>query len=112
YEAFSLGGTNSVRGYEEGDLGSGRSFVQATAEYRFPLFTQFLGGTLFVDVASDLGSGDSVLGNPAGVRDKPGSGFGYGVGVRVNTPLGALRLDYGFNDQGDSRIHFGLGERF
>ncbi|MEO0756726.1 MAG: BamA/TamA family outer membrane protein [Cyanobacteria bacterium J06648_16] len=112
YEAFSLGGTNSVRGYEEGDLGSGRSFVQATAEYRFPLFTQFLGGTLFVDVASDLGSGDSVLGNPAGVRDKPGSGFGYGVGIRVNTPLGALRLDYGFNDQGDSRIHFGLGERF
>ena len=112
YEAFSLGGTNSVRGYEEGDLGSGRSFVQATAEYRFPLFTSFLGGTVFVDAATDLGSGSSVLGDPAGVRGKPGSGFGYGVGVRVNTPLGALRLDYGFNDRGESRIHFGLGERF
>ncbi|MEO1590216.1 MAG: BamA/TamA family outer membrane protein [Cyanobacteria bacterium J06632_22] len=112
YEAFSLGGTNSVRGYEEGDLGSGRSFIQATAEYRFPLFTSFLGGTVFVDAATDLGSGSSVLGDPAGVRGKPGSGFGYGVGVRVNTPLGALRLDYGFNDRGDSRIHFGLGERF
>ncbi|MEO0455187.1 MAG: BamA/TamA family outer membrane protein [Cyanobacteria bacterium P01_A01_bin.114] len=112
YEAFSLGGTNSVRGFDEGELGSGRSFVQATAEYRFPLFTTFLGGALFLDYATDLGSGDTVPGNPAGVRDKPGSGFGYGAGVRIQTPLGQLRLDYGFNDQGDARFHFGFGERF
>ncbi|MGD1857296.1 MAG: BamA/TamA family outer membrane protein [Leptolyngbyaceae cyanobacterium] len=112
YEAFSLGGTNSVRGYDEGDLGSGRSYVQATAEYRFPLFTSFLGGALFVDYGSDLGSGSSVPGDPAIVRGKPGDGFGYGAGVRVQTPLGALRLDYGFGDDGDGRIHFGIGERF
>ncbi|MBE9076303.1 BamA/TamA family outer membrane protein [Romeria aff. gracilis LEGE 07310] len=112
YEAFSLGGVNSVRGYDEGEVGSGRSFLQATAEYRFPLFTSFLGGALFLDAATDLGTGSSVPGNPAGVRDKPGSGFGYGVGLRVQTPLGALRLDYGLNDQGDSQIHFGFGERF
>ena len=111
YEAFSLGGSNSVRGYEEGDLGSGRNFIQATAEYRFPLIS-VVGGALFVDFASDLGSGDNVPGNPAGVRDKPGNGFGYGVGVRVQSPLGPIRVDYGFNDQGDSRIHFGIGERF
>jgi outer membrane protein insertion porin family len=112
YEAFSLGGTNSVRGYEEGDLGSGRSYVLATAEYRFPLFTSFLGGALFLDFGSDLGSGSSVLGDPAGIRGKDGTGFGYGAGLRVQTPLGNLRLDYGFNDDGDSRIHFGFGERF
>ncbi|MBE9069119.1 BamA/TamA family outer membrane protein [Leptolyngbya cf. ectocarpi LEGE 11479] len=112
YEAFSLGGTNSVRGYDEGDLGSGRSFVQATAEYRFPLFTSFLGGALFVDYGSDLGSGGDVPGDPAIIRGKPGDGFGYGAGVRVQTPLGALRLDYGFGDDGDGRIHFGIGERF
>ncbi|MEM1255114.1 MAG: BamA/TamA family outer membrane protein [Cyanobacteria bacterium P01_H01_bin.21] len=112
YEAFSLGGTNSVRGFDEGDLGSGRSFVQATAEYRFPLFTSFLGGALFVDYGSDLGTGSDVPGDPALIRDKPGDGFGYGAGVRVQTPLGALRLDYGFGDGGDGRIHFGIGERF
>jgi outer membrane protein insertion porin family len=112
YEAFSLGGTNSVRGYDEGELGSGRSFVQATAEYRFPLFTSFLGGALFVDYGSDLGSGTDVPGNPAEIRGKPGDGFGYGAGIRVQTPLGALRLDYGFGDDGDGRIHFGIGERF
>jgi outer membrane protein insertion porin family len=77
YEAFSLGGTNSVRGFEEGDLGSGRSYVQATAEYRFPIFSS-VGGALFVDVGSDLGTGDNVPGNPAGLLDKPGSGVGYG----------------------------------
>ncbi|MEM7792841.1 MAG: BamA/TamA family outer membrane protein [Cyanobacteria bacterium P01_C01_bin.118] len=112
YEAFSLGGTNSVRGFDEGDVGSGRSFVQATAEYRFPLFTSFLGGALFVDYASDLGSGTDVPGDPAEIRGKPGDGFGYGAGIRVQTPLGALRLDYGFGDDGDGRIHFGIGERF
>ena len=111
YEAFSLGGSNSVRGYDEGDLGSGRSFIQATAEYRFPLFS-VVGGALFVDAATDLGSGSSVPGDPAGVRGKPGNGFGYGLGVRVQSPLGPIRVDYGINDQGSGRIHFGIGERF
>lgn len=111
YEAFALGGSNSVRGYDEGDLGSGRSFIQATAEYRFPIFS-IVGGALFLDFGTDLGSGSSVPGDPAGVRDKPGSGFGYGLGVRINSPLGPIRVDYGFNDDGDSRFHFGIGERF
>jgi len=111
YEAFSLGGSNSVRGYEEGALGSGRSYIQATVEYRFPIFA-VVGGALFLDAATDLGSGSSVLGDPAGVRGKPGSGFGYGLGVRIQTPLGPLRLDYGINDLGESRVHFGIGERF
>lgn len=111
YEAFSLGGVNSVRGYDEGDLGSGRSFLQATVEYRFPVFS-IISGALFVDAATDFGSGDNVPGNPAGVRGKPGSGVGYGLGLRVQSPLGPIRIDYGFNDQGDSRLHFGIGERF
>ncbi|NEQ19111.1 MAG: BamA/TamA family outer membrane protein [Microcoleus sp. SIO2G3] len=111
YEAFSLGGANSVRGYEEGDVGAGRSFIQATAEYRFPILS-FVGGALFVDFASDLGSGRDVIGDPAGVRGKPGSGFGYGLGVRIQSPIGPIRLDYGFNDEGDNRIQFGIGERF
>jgi outer membrane protein insertion porin family len=111
YEAFALGGVNSVRGFNEGDLGTGRSFVQATAEYRFPIFS-VVGGALFVDVASDLGTGENVPGNPAGQLDKPGSGFGYGIGLRVQSPLGPLRIDYGFNSEGDNRLHFGIGERF
>ncbi|MGK7888305.1 MAG: BamA/TamA family outer membrane protein, partial [Leptolyngbyaceae cyanobacterium] len=111
YEAFSLGGTDSVRGYDAGELGSGRSFLQATAEYRFPVFS-IVGGALFVDFGTDLGTAAEVPGAPADVRDKPGTGFGYGLGVRVQSPLGQIRVDYGLNDDGDGRIHFGIGERF
>lgn len=111
YEAFSTGGTNSVRGYNEGEVGSSRSYALASLEYRFPVFN-IIGGALFVDAASDLGTGRSVPGDPAGLRGKPGSGFGYGVGIRVQSPVGAIRIDYGLNDRGDNRIHFGIGERF
>ncbi|MEA5564630.1 outer membrane protein assembly factor [Anabaena sp. UHCC 0399] len=111
YETFNLGGSNSVRGYDAGDVGNGRSYVLASAEYRFSVLP-ILGGVLFADFASDLGSGDTVLGDPAGVRGKPGSGFGYGAGVRVDSPLGLIRADYGVSDQGESRIHLGIGQRF
>ena len=111
YEAFSLGGTDSVRGYKDGDLGSGRSFVTFSAEYRFPLFS-ILGGALFFDAGSDLGTAGNVPGNPAGIRDKPGSGFGYGAGLRIQSPIGQIRIDYAINDQGDNQIHFGIGQRF
>ncbi|GAB4342452.1 MAG: BamA/TamA family outer membrane protein [Cyanophyceae cyanobacterium] len=116
YEAFPIGGTNTVRGYGEGEMGSGRYYVVGTVEYRFPILQITenipLGGVLFVDVGSDLGSGSDVPGDPAGIRRKPGSGIGFGVGVRARTPFGPLRLDYGVTDDGDSRIHFGIGERF
>lgn len=111
YEAFNLGGVNSVRGYDLGDVGSGRSYVLASAEYRFPIF-KIVGGTVFADFASDLGSGDTVLGEPAPVRGKPGTGFGYGVGVRLDSPIGIIRADLGINDQGESQLQFGLGHRF
>ncbi len=116
YEAFAIGGTNSVRGYGEGEVGSGRYYVQGTAEYRFPVITINesipIGGVLLVDIGSDLGSASLVPGDPAGARRKPGTGIGVGIGVRARTPFGPIRLDYGFNDEGDTRLHFGIGERF
>jgi outer membrane protein insertion porin family len=107
YEAFSLGGSNSVRGYEEGALGTGRSYVQASLEYRFPVFS-VVSGALFFDLGSDLGSTT----RSAEILNKSGTGYGYGLGVRVQSPLGPIRVDYGINDDGDSRINFGIGERF
>jgi outer membrane protein insertion porin family len=107
YEAFTLGGSNSVRGYEEGALGSSRSFAQASVEYRFPVFS-VVSGALFFDVGTDFGS-ETRAGE---LLDKNGTGYGYGIGVRVQSPLGPIRVDYGINDEGDSRINFGIGERF
>ena len=107
YEAFTLGGSNSVRGYEEGALTTGRSYLQASVEYRFPVFS-VVSGALFFDVGSDLGTTTTA----AEVLNKNGSGYGYGLGIRVQSPLGPIRIDYGINDDGDSRINFGIGERF
>ena len=111
YEAFILGGSNSVRGFGDGEVGSGKSFFQATAEYRFPIF-RIVGGALFFDYGTTLGSDDNVPGQPSVVRDLPGSGFGYGLGVRVQSPLGPIRVDYAINDDGGNQIQFGIGEKF
>nr|DAD29823.1 TPA_asm: hypothetical protein HUJ06_031291 [Nelumbo nucifera] len=42
---------------------------------------------------------------------KPGSGNGYGFGIRVDSPLGPLRLEYAFNDSQEKRFHFGVDRR-
>jgi outer membrane protein insertion porin family len=111
YEAFILGGSNSVRGFGDGEVGSGKSFFQATAEYRFPIF-KILGGALFFDYGSALGSESDVPGNPSAKRDLPGSGYGYGIGARVQSPVGTIRVDYAISDEGDNQIQFGIGEKF
>ncbi|KAI4386261.1 hypothetical protein MLD38_004207 [Melastoma candidum] len=110
HEAFAIGGTNSVRGYEEGAVGSGRSYVVGSGEVSFPVYGS-VDGAVFADYGSDLGSGPSVPGDPAGARLKPGSGYGYGFGIRVDSPLGPLRLEYAFNDRRAGRFHFGVGHR-
>ncbi|MFS8901842.1 BamA/TamA family outer membrane protein [Synechococcus sp. H60.2] len=113
YDAFPIGGGSSVRGFFEGGVGSGRSFATATAELRFPLFDP-VGAVVFADYGTDLGSGAAVIGNPAAVRNKPGSGLGLGAGIRIQSPLGPLRIDYaiGQGEAGQAQLHFGIGEKF
>ena len=38
--------------------------------------------------------------------------YGYGFGIRVITPIGPLRLDYGFNGENGHELHFGMGSTF
>ncbi|MGP0127906.1 MAG: BamA/TamA family outer membrane protein [cyanobacterium endosymbiont of Rhopalodia musculus] len=111
YEAFVIGGSNSVRGYDEGELGNGRSYFQATAEYRFPVIPA-VGAALFIDYGTTIKSQRSVRGFPGTIRGLPSDGYGYGLGVRIQSPVGPIRVDYGVNNEGDSRLHFGIGERF
>ncbi|AFZ45027.1 surface antigen (D15) [Halothece sp. PCC 7418] len=116
YEAFNLGGSSSVRGFAKGEVGSGKSFIQGSVELRLPLFTALksnFGVNLFMDYADDLGTADQIVGNPADVRDKPGSGFGYGLGLYGDTPIGFTRFELGFTDEGSSQFHFLVfGDRF
>lgn len=112
YEAFCLGGGNSVRGYYDCDLGVGKSFGEATIEYRFPIF-RIISGELFIDGGTAFGTQASVSGNPGGVLNKPGQGFSIGTGVIVNTPVGPLRLEVASQDlTGNWRFNLGVGWKF
>lgn len=111
YEAFILGGSNSVRGFGDGEVGSGRSSFLASVEYRFPVF-KIVGGALFFDYGTTLGSESGVPGQPSVLRGLPNSGYGYGAGIRVQSPLGPIRVDYAVNDDGGNEIQFGIGEKF
>ena len=112
YEAFCLGGSNSVRGYYDCDLGVGKSFGEATIEYRFPLFS-IISGELFVDGGTSFGSQANVSGNPGSLLLKPGQGFSVGTGLIVTTPVGPLRLEVASQDfTGDWRFNLGVGWKF
>ncbi|KAG8484914.1 hypothetical protein CXB51_021652 [Gossypium anomalum] len=108
HEAFAIGGTSSVRGYKEGAVGSGQSYVVGSSEVSLKMLGP-VEGVIFADYGHDLWSGPNVPGNPAGARNKRGSGYGYGIGIRLNSPLGLLRLEYAFNDRFAKRLHFAFG---
>ena len=112
YEAFCLGGSNSVRGWFDCDLAVGRSFGEATIEYRFPIFSIF-SGEVFIDAGTDFGSQANVPGKPGELLDKPGSGVSPGLGVIVTTPVGPLRLELASqNFTGEVRFNLGVGWKF
>ncbi|KGG00175.1 MULTISPECIES: BamA/TamA family outer membrane protein [Prochlorococcus] len=112
YESFCMGGTSSVRGWGSCDLAVSKSFVEGTAEYRFPVW-RMISGALFVDAGSDLGSQKDVPGKPGKLLQKSGSGYSLGGGVGVKTPIGPLRLDVASKDlSGDWRYTLGVGWKF
>ena len=112
YEAFCMGGSSSVRGWGSCDLSVSKSFVEATAEYRFPVW-RMISGALFADAGTDLGSQSDVPGKPGKLLQKSGSGFSLGGGVGVKTPIGPLRLDVASKDFGDDwRYTLGVGWKF
>lgn len=108
YEASPLGGTNSIRGYPEGGVGTARHYVEGTAELHIPLIGN-LQGTLFADYGTDIGSKGTIIGNPGNNTQKPGKGHGRGLGIRIDSPVGPLRLEWAWNDLGATRFHVGLG---
>jgi len=112
YEAFCLGGGNSVRGYYDCDLGVGKSVAEATIEYRFPIF-KIISGEFFVDGGTTFGTQADIPGNPGGLLGKSGQGFSFGTGVIVNTPVGPLRLEIATQDfTSSTRFNLGVGWKF
>ncbi|KAG5517217.1 hypothetical protein RHGRI_037841 [Rhododendron griersonianum] len=109
YQAFAIGGLGSVRGYGEGAVGSGRSFLVANSELTFPL-NQMLEGAIFLDCGTDFCSGRHVPGNPALRHGKPGNGIGLGYSLRFKSRVGHFQVDYAINAFQKGRVSFSFGK--
>lgn len=94
---FAVGGSDTLRGYED-DQFKGDKMVAASVEYRFPIVNK-VQGVVFSDVGKAW-------------EDKMGGlKLSAGVGVRVSTPIGPIRLDVAKGDEG-VRTHFSFGGQF
>ena len=104
-ELFYLGGATTLRGYDE-DWFSGPRRVYANLEYRF-----LVGPDSQIFVFTDLGA-VTLIETPS-VFDR--LRVGYGVGARLESKGGILRVNYGLA-AGDSllrgKIHVNLGASF
>lgn len=108
FEQFFVGGSDSLRGYSE-DRFWGKNMIALTAEYRHPIQKSF-NAIAFVDWGGAWGGYGSV--NTFTQSSTPRMHLGYGLGLSFRTPLGPIRIDYGFNENGGSRTHLLIGTSF
>ena len=112
FETFSVGGANTLRGYEE-DRFRGERFLLFNLEYRHPI-TNKLTAVVFTDVGDAYGGvyPTPVPGFSIAAEDQDFTAhWGVGAGIRVLTPIGPLRLDVGYGEEG-SQAHFNFGHTF
>lgn len=109
FEQFFVGGAESLRGYRE-DRFWGRHMFIGSAEFRVPLAKR-LKGVFFLDVGHAWGGRYSDVTIEGFRQSGLSPRLGIGLGIRVGTPLGPIRLDYGFGSEG-GRTHFSIGNVF
>jgi outer membrane protein insertion porin family len=124
FNMFRMGGTWSVRGFQEGGLGVGNGFLLSSAEIRtkVPFVSRFsqkvpmldsLRTVFFADAGTLLG--ESQFNS---LFDRAGFGYSVGMGIRLTVPgVGPLRVDYAIplsssNDNYIRRFNFGVGQKF
>ncbi len=104
-EVYWAGGANTIRGYYASEARTGKRKIITNVEYRIN-FSDMFQGVFFYDWGNawDLGAPD-----PAQFIS------GWGPGVRINTPLGPIRLDWGIPGGkafGEGIMHFSIGQAF
>ncbi|MBI3087413.1 MAG: outer membrane protein assembly factor BamA [Candidatus Omnitrophica bacterium] len=124
FERFFAGGSNTIRGFEERRVGprdpasndpiGGEASLIAALEEVMTIVKDERGkaivkGSVFLDAGNVWRRIDEYASSVE---------VGTGVGVRVNTPIGPLRLDLGFpvtrlgNEKRKPRLHFNLSRAF
>jgi outer membrane protein insertion porin family len=118
FDRLFLGGANNLRGFKFRDVGpkdddgepiGGRTLARLTVEYTFPIIER-VRGAVFYDVG--FVNADSYDFGPDELNSD------VGIGVRIDLPIGPVRLDYGFPIQSDEfndsngRFNFNIGYQF
>jgi len=117
YDRLFLGGSNNLRGFEYRDVGpkdkngeplGGQSMARSTVELTFPIVEKAR-GALFYD-------NGFVNVNPWDYNFNDFSAD-VGLGLRLDLPIGPLRIDYGIPIQsphhlGSGKINFNVGYQF
>jgi len=117
YERLFLGGSNNLRGFpfrevgpqdENGEPTGGQSMARTTIEWTFPIIEKARGAVFY-----DMGFVNSEAWS---------FGFNHmasdvGIGLRLDLPIGPLRLDYGYpvmrdGYHGGGHFNFNVGYQF
>ncbi len=117
FDRLYLGGANNLRGFKFRDVGpkdaddeplGGNTLARLTVEYTFPVVEK-VRGAIFYDVgfvnadSYDFGAGDV--------------NSDVGIGVRLDLPIGPVRIDYGIpmqtnNNKSSGKFNFNIGYQF
>jgi outer membrane protein insertion porin family len=117
FDRLYLGGSNNLRGFpfrevgpqdENGEPVGGKSMWRTTIEWTFPIIEKAR-GAVFYDTGF-VNSGEWSFGFNHIASD-------IGIGLRLDLPIGPLRLDYGYPVQrdgyhGGGRFNFNVGYQF
>jgi outer membrane protein insertion porin family len=129
YDRLYLGGANNLRGFKFRDVGpkdnngnpiGGSTLLRYTLEYTVPIIQRVRAAVFYDGGFVDPGAwnfGAKKVPNSEG-RTSGGFNQDIGLGVRLDLPIGPIRLDYGFPIQRDSfssksgQFQFSVGYQF
>jgi outer membrane protein insertion porin family len=117
FDRLFLGGSNNLRGFAFRDVGprdrsgepiGGNSMARATAELTFPIIEKARGAVFYDTGFVNADAYDFSTHNVAS---------DVGIGIRLDLPVGPLRIDYGIPIQTDGRsgsghFNFNVGYQF
>ena len=108
FEQLFVGGSDSLRGYTNQRFW-GKQSLLTTLEYRYPIQRSF-SIVAFTDYGGAWGGYGGI--DTFSQSSKMDLRLGYGLGVSFRTPIGPIRIDFAFNQEGGSRTHFTFGTSF
>jgi outer membrane protein insertion porin family len=129
FDRLYLGGASTLRGFKFRDVGpkddegnalGGNTLARLTVEYTIPIIERVRAAVFYDGGFVDPGSWNFGANRVPSTKGRFSGGFNQdiGVGVRLDLPIGPLRLDYGFPIEEDSfssksgQFQFSVGYQF